>query len=104
MVALLFLSGRGTRSYYSGNSRGQSLSNISQEVERTRDTSLCFVFESQAELQRFAAETQAGATFLKPFGSLLSITLSADGSDCQNSEAVAKVQRNSDGIWNISGD
>lgn len=104
MVALLFLSGRGVRSYFSGNSRGQSLSNISQEVERMRNTSLCFVFESQAELQRFAAETQAGAAFLKPFGSLLSITLSGDGSDCQNSEAVAKVQRNSDGIWNISGD
>lgn len=103
-VLLIFLSGRGVRSYFSENSRGQSLSNISQEVARIRDTSLCFVFESQAELQTFAAETQAGAAFLKPFGPLLSIHLSGDGSDCQNSEAIAKVQRNSDGIWNISGD
>lgn len=103
-VTLLFLSGSAIRSYFSGNARGQSLGLITQEVEGMLGNSLCFVFESQAELQAFAAETQAGAAFLKPFGSLLSVHLSGDVSECQNSEVIAIVDREFGDNWRISVD
>jgi hypothetical protein len=98
-VLLIFLSGRDVRSYFSENSRGQSLQNISQQVDELDESSLCFVLDSEVELQRFAAETQAGAAFQEPFGFLIAVQISEDIAECDKSQMIVQVHRDSDDIW-----